>query len=80
MDKGRRTNFFFRINYSKNTFLRFSMNLGKFINLVAPWSGSVHDSHIFRTSQIQEYIEHHHTSVKGGIMLGDSGFALKPTL
>ena len=47
------------------------MNLGKFINLVARWPGSVHDSHIFWTSQIQEYLEHHHTS------LGDSGYAVK---
>lgn len=56
------------------------MNLGKFINLVARWPGSVHDSHIFRTSQIQEYLERHHTSLEDGIILGDSGYALKPYL
>ena len=53
------------------------MNLGKFINLVARWPGSVLDSHIFRTSQIQEYLESHHTSLEDGIILGDNGYALK---
>ena len=48
------------------------MNLGKFINLVARWPGSVHDSHIFRASQIQEYLERHETSMVDGIILGDS--------
>ncbi|XP_028419108.1 putative nuclease HARBI1 [Dendronephthya gigantea] len=53
---------------------------GKFINLVARWPGSVHDSHIFRMSQIQQFIEQHHTSLEDGIILGDSGYALKPYL
>ena len=52
------------------------MNLGKFINLVARWPGSVHDSNIFRTSQIQEYLERHHTSLEDGIILGDSGYTV----
>ena len=56
------------------------MNLGKFINLVARWPGSVHDSHIFRTSQIQEHLERHHTSLEDGVILRDSGYALKPYL
>ena len=52
------------------------MNLGKFINLVARWPGSVHDSNIFRTSQMQEYLERHHTSFEDGIILGDSGYTV----
>ena len=30
---------------------------GKFINVVAKWPGSTHDSHIFRTSAIGQDIE-----------------------
>lgn len=56
------------------------LKLGKFINLVARWPGCTHDSHIFRTSQIKDYLEQHHTSLEDGILLGDSGYALKPYL
>lgn len=50
--------------------------LGKFTNIVARWPGSTHDSHIFRTSQIHEI----HRILEDGILLGDSGYALKPYL
>ena len=47
---------------------------------MARWPGSVHDNHIFRTSQIHDHLEQHHTSLDDGILLGDSGYALKPYL
>ena len=42
------------------TFLNESRKIHQPSCPVAPWPGSVHDSHIFRTSQIQEYLEHHY--------------------
>ena len=66
-----------RKNISLQNTFHFLIKLVKFIIVVARWPGSVHDSHIFRTSQIQEYLEQHHTSLEDGIMLGDSGYALK---
>ena len=61
-----------KFNNRKSTF-----HLGKFINLVAR---CVHDRHIFQTSQIQQNIDQHHTSLEDGIILRDSGYALKPYL
>jgi hypothetical protein len=44
-------------------------------------AGSTHDSHIFQTSQIKDYLDEHHTSLEDGVMLGgDSGYTLKPYL
>ena len=54
--------------------------LGKFINLVARWPGSTRDSHIFRASETADHLEEHHTSLEDGILLGDSGYGLKPYL
>ena len=54
--------------------------LGKFTNIVAQWPGSTHDSHVFRTSQICNYLEDNHRNLEDGILLGDSGYALKPYL
>jgi hypothetical protein len=53
---------------------------GKFINIVARWPGSTHDSHIFRTSNICNHFENNHRNLEDGILLGDSGYALKPYL
>ncbi|XP_061193223.1 putative nuclease HARBI1 [Saccostrea echinata] len=54
---------------------------GRFTNVNASWPGSVHDAHIFRTSQIRTYME---DEDKGGfdhgILLGDSGYACRPFL
>ena len=47
----------------------------KFTNIVARWSGSAHDSRIFRNSRLCAKFENHDFN---GILLGDSGYALKP--
>ena len=52
----------------------------KFINIVARWPGSTHDSHIFRTSSFSNYLENNQQNLEDGIFLGDSGYALKPYL
>ena len=53
---------------------------GTFTNVVARWPGSTHDSHIFNTSQICQQLEDNHNNLEQGILLGDSGYALKPYL
>ncbi|XP_014675475.1 PREDICTED: putative nuclease HARBI1 isoform X2 [Priapulus caudatus] len=51
---------------------------GLFLNLVARWPGSVHDSFIFRTSNLGRALEDDPRSggIEGGLLLGDSGYAL----
>ena len=61
--------------YVKNTSL-----LGRFTNIVARWPGSTNDSHIFNTSQICQQLEDNHNNLEQGVLLGDSGYALKPYL
>lgn len=47
---------------------------------MARWPGSTHDSHIFCNSQICDYLNNNHHSLEDGVLLGDSGYALKPYL
>ena len=56
----------------------FAFISGLYTNIVARWPGSTHDSHIFRSSNICSYIEENHHSLDDGILLGDSGYALRP--
>lgn len=51
---------------------------GLFINIVARWPGSTHDSHVFRSSNICHHIEENYHSLDDGILLGDSGYACRP--
>lgn len=51
-----------------------------FTNVVARWPGSCHDSHIFRSSNICQYLEDNQHSLDDGIILGDSGYACSPFL
>ena len=51
---------------------------GKFINVVARWPGSTHDSHIFRSSHIGHQLEY--TNFENGVLIGDSGYACLPYL
>ena len=48
-----------------------------FTNIVARWQGSVYESRIFRNSWLCAKFENHDYN---GILLGDSGYALKPYL
>lgn len=50
---------------------------GLFINIVARWPGSTHDSHVFRSSNICHHIEENYHSLDDGILLGDSGYACR---
>ena len=51
---------------------------GSFTNIAARWPGSTSDSHMFRSSNVCSYIEENHHSLDDGILLGDSGYALRP--
>ena len=51
-----------------------------FTNVVARWPGSTHDSHVFRTSNICNYLQNSHRSLDDGVLLGDSGYACGPFL
>ena len=53
---------------------------GMFINVVARWPGSCHDSHIMRTSAICQFLANNHHSLDDGVLLGDSGYACSPFL
>ena len=49
--------------------------LGRFLNIVAKWPGSNHDSFIHRESTIGAYPEAHHRGFDvDGLLLGDSGY------
>lgn len=48
-----------------------------FTNIIAKWQGSVHDCRIFEWSDISGELE---TGEAPGLLLGDSGYALKPFL
>ncbi|XP_046408558.1 putative nuclease HARBI1 [Ischnura elegans] len=47
-------------------------------NLVARWPGSTHDQNIFSHSRLKGLLEN--DDLRGGIILGDSGYALKKYL
>ncbi|KAL9978171.1 hypothetical protein ACROYT_G015662 [Oculina patagonica] len=53
---------------------------GMFTNVVARWPGSMHDSDVFRSSNICHHLENNHRSLDDGILLGDSGYACSPFL
>ena len=48
----------------------------KFVDVVAEWPGSTHDSFIFSQSDVKEYLQRNHTTLEKGILLGDSGYGL----
>ena len=47
-----------------------------FINIVAKWPGSTHDSFLFRTSSVRTYLEDNYIRMDDGFILGDSGIYL----
>ncbi|CAC5417442.1 HARBI1 [Mytilus coruscus] len=50
----------------------------KFLNVVANWPGSCHDSFIFKTSNLGRYMEQTHRGYDmDGVLLGDSGYPCK---
>ncbi|XP_071155445.1 putative nuclease HARBI1 [Mytilus edulis] len=53
---------------------------GKFTQITADWPGSVHDSHIFKTSSICKHLEENHKGLVDGVLLGDSGYMCRPFL
>ena len=48
----------------------------KFIDVVAEWPGSTHDSFIFSQSEVKAYLQRNHTTLEKGILLGDSAYGL----
>lgn len=48
----------------------------KFMDIVARWPGSAHDSNIFRNSRLYARLES--GEFNNNAILGDSGYALKP--
>ncbi|CAG2188474.1 HARBI1 [Mytilus edulis] len=52
----------------------------KFTQITADWPGSVHDSHIFKTSSICKRLEKNHKGLVDGVLLGDSGYMCRPFL
>ncbi|CAC5424248.1 HARBI1 [Mytilus coruscus] len=53
---------------------------GRFTNIFANWRGSTHDSHIFNTSTLSNYLQTNHRGLIDGVILGDSGYAFRPFL
>ncbi|XP_052788534.1 putative nuclease HARBI1 [Mya arenaria] len=53
---------------------------GKFTSVNASWPGSCHDAHVFRTSGLAAKLTIEHVAFSDGVLLGDSGYALKPFL
>ena len=49
----------------------------KFTSLDVGWPGSVHDSHIFKTSELYHFLNENHNC---GIILGDLGYVITPFL
>lgn len=62
--------------------MKFAFNTfsGKFTNIVADWPGCIHDSHIFKTSELCSYIDRIRRGLVDGLLLGDSGYACRPFL
>ena len=52
----------------------------KFADIVAKWPGGTHDSFIFSVSEVKHYLEQNHTTIEHSLVIGDSGYALKPYL
>lgn len=53
----------------------------KILNVCAKFPGSVHDSHIWRLSLVQDVLKHLHSVGKTSyFLLSDSGYGLKPWL
>ena len=48
----------------------------KFADFVVRWPGCTHDSFIFRSSEVHDYLRDNHTTLEKGVVLGDSGYAL----
>lgn len=63
--------------FSINVQLVCNANL-KIMNLVARWPGSTHDTTIFNNSYLKTEFENRH--FENSVLLGDSGYALKPYL
>ena len=51
-----------------------------FTNIVARWTGSTHDSHVFHTSSLCTYLETNNHFLDDGILLGDLGYECNPYL
>ena len=52
----------------------------KFVNAVARWPGGTHDSFVLQTSRVYDHLEANHTLLDHGVLVGDSGYPLKPYL
>ncbi|XP_071124039.1 putative nuclease HARBI1 [Mytilus edulis] len=64
--------------YDKSTVSRIIQAVtGKFTNIVVKWPGSTHDSFIFRNSDVGIHLDQNHRGFDvGGLLLGDSGYAV----
>ena len=68
------------VNISKIFLFTVYISIGKLRNVVAKWPGSCHDSFIFRSSALGRQLEENSHNTDDGILLGDSGYALRPYL
>ena len=52
----------------------------KFVDAVVRWPGGSHDASILTTSRVYDHLAANHTLIDHGVLVGDSGYPLKPYL
>ena len=52
----------------------------KFVDAAVRWPGGTHDAFVFQTSNVYDYLEVNHALIDHSVLVGDSGYPLKPYL